>query len=49
MPSVPLTLRKILASLVTVAATAALMAFGTLGAFDDSDTGMARSVLVVAG
>ena len=45
----PLTLRKTLASLVTVAATAAFMVFGTLGAFDDSDTGMARSVLVDAG
>ena len=45
----PLTLRKILASLVTVAAAAALMAFGTLGAFDSEDTGMARSVLVDAG
>ena len=45
----PLTVRKILASLVTVAATAALMAFGTFRAFDHEDTGMARSVLVEAG
>ena len=44
----PLVLRKVLASLVTVAATAALMAFGTLRTFDDGDTGMARSVLVDA-
>ena len=47
--SVPTALRKILASLATVTAAAALMAFGTYGTFDDGDTGMARAVLVDAG
>jgi hypothetical protein len=47
--SVPTTLRKIFASLATVTAAAALMAFGTYGTFDSSNTGMARSVRVDAG
>ena len=45
----PTMFRKILASLATVTATTALMAFGTYGTFDDSDTGMSRSVPVDAG